>query len=180
MPPDLNQDIFFKSETAIQFQQQTGHPLLTRYGKLFDSKFEYESVNCNFCARTTLEHLGTKFRYFKYEEVLKTNWSNLQGTHVWGQLRCRATGGIIGTIDFWAEFYDFFRVGRDSFGYSGGNHPDLESEWTFECDSKRKYGCGDVLPPKGAPTTTPYGSPRPNPTDDPPIQKHIPVYFFPG
>ena len=62
MPPDLNQDIFFKSETAIQFQQQTGHPL---------SSSDYlDSLECGVTPEPDSQYWVAPFVQKVFDEVL--------------------------------------------------------------------------------------------------------------
>ena len=108
-------------------------------------------VNCAGCESTVAQGMFGTNTYFRYEGV--RNYGLI--THAWGQLRCKFDGGIIGTIDMFKDIDDFFRGGRDGFGWPGENHGTLERDWATYCDSST----GTVTPEPGTLNPTPYTPP---------------------
>jgi len=59
--------------------------------------------------------IGT-YKLFPYTDI------EIPGTgHVWGEIICARTGQVI-TIDFWKGESDFWRPGKDAFGYTRREH----------------------------------------------------------
>ena len=89
--------------------------------------------------------------YFRYETVLNLGMS----THTWGQIRCKATGKVIGTIDFWKKIDEFYRPGRDLFGWPGENHGEIDEDWKSYCRLNRgNPEC--IIPPEGEVNPDPW------------------------
>jgi hypothetical protein len=115
-----------------------------------------------YCSRCVAEaeqeiHCG---KYFHYEQVENLGIS----THVWAQIRCRATGVVIGTVDFWKSLDDFFLEGRDPYPeWPGETHIRIDKDWENLCRTSRN--CADsetpVLPPVGKENPNPYCPPKP-------------------
>jgi hypothetical protein len=117
--------------------------------------------NCSECARKVAGS-GWMGEFFALEAVNKFSWFwpsiplfpprvELNTTHAWVQIRCKATGEILGTVDIWEDINDFYRTGCDSFGWTGENHGELTNTWIRYCDAVRKNGNpgGIVVPTTG-------------------------------
>jgi hypothetical protein len=70
-----------------------------------------------------VENLPIVSEYLEYETLTKQEGLD----HCWGQLKCRATGKVIGTIDFWCDQDRFWRSGEDGFGWTPDAEPGGEA-----------------------------------------------------
>jgi hypothetical protein len=55
--------------------------------------------------------------YFEYDSRFYDTSAPV-GDHAWGEIKCKSSGDPLATIDFWKGCRNYWRPGRDSFGYT--------------------------------------------------------------